>query len=119
MVYVAIRSQHKFMLRLHVAILCCDLMLRSDVHISVGFSVFAGKDFSIFGILHLPLSFSVRFPRFRGKVFLKIGILHLQLPFLVGFPISQIYWLSQTKPTGQNLKIFLSCPINTINDSLT
>ena len=44
--YVAIRSQHKFMLRLHVAITCCDLMLQSDVHFSVGFPVFAVKYFS-------------------------------------------------------------------------
>ena len=44
--YVAIRSQHKFMLRLLVAITCCDLMLQSDVHFSVGFPVFAVKYFS-------------------------------------------------------------------------
>ena len=44
--YVAIRSQHKFMLQLHVAITYCDLMLQSDVHFSVGFPVFAVKYFS-------------------------------------------------------------------------
>ena len=60
--YVAIRSQHKFMLRLHVAITCCDLMLQSDVHFSVGFPVFAVEYFSKLEFCIYDCLFLVGFP---------------------------------------------------------
>ena len=45
-----------YMLRLHVVITCCDLMLQSDAHFSVGFPVFAVKYFSKLDLLQLTVT---------------------------------------------------------------
>ena len=73
------------MLRLHVAITCCDLMLQSDVHFSVGFPVFAVKYFSKLEFCIYDCLFLGWISRLCCSVFLKIGILHLSQLFCVYF----------------------------------